>query len=74
MQRPVRIIKRTYPNGNSRYIIQRRGIIFRWWSDILISRYSNRSNEFYTYEEALDAIPLFDGRGTIDTVVHGEQG
>ena len=67
----VRIVERTYPSGNKRYVIQQKHFLFRWW---WVDAWVNSGNPackdtFDTLEEVEKNLCYFDGTKVIDKVI-----
>lgn len=68
----TRIVERTYPDGNIRYVIQQKHFLFRWW---WVDAWMNDScgacckDEFSTLEEAKANLCYFDGTKSVDRVI-----
>jgi len=68
----TRIIKRTMSNGRTRYIIQQKHFLFRWW---WVDAWINSScgawctDDFDTLKEAKENICYFDGTPVKEEVV-----
>lgn len=68
----ARIIKRTNPGGDVKYVIQQKHFLFRWqWVDAWCNSLSGPScqDTWSTLEEAEDNMCWFDGTGWKDEVV-----
>ncbi len=65
MEKELRILEITKPNGNKRYIIQKRRFIFRWlWVDMKYPMHAmefSTVREYYSLEEAKADLCLFAG-------------
>ena len=66
-----RIIKRTGPTGHVQYVIQQKHFLFRWmWVDAwLNSSCPYVRDSFFTMDEAIEHLPLYDGTPTKEEVV-----
>lgn len=68
----ARIVKRTYPSGDTKFVIQQPHFLLRWWwVDAWINSLSGASCKDYfdTYDEAEKALPHFTGGRAKDVVV-----
>ena len=62
----VRIVMKTFPNGNRRYVIQQKHFLFRWmWVDAWANSFSvGVRYSFPTLEEAKQNLCYFDDTKT----------
>ena len=68
----TRIIKRTGPSGNVRYVIQQKHFLFRWWwVDAWVNSIDGAwcTDDFATLEEAEANLCYFDGTKCKEEVV-----
>jgi len=69
----IRIVKRIYPDGNIKYVIQQRHFLFRWiWVDAWINSLSGAAckDTFNSLEEAKKHLCYFDDSKPIDEVIN----
>ena len=72
MKKKVRIIKRTYPDGSIRFVIQQRHYLLRLiWVDAWINCLAGAccQDSFSTFEEAEKNLCYFDGTKAQDEIV-----
>lgn len=66
----ARIIKREYPDGSTRYVIQQKHFLFRWWwVDAWVNCGVDVTDSFGTLEEAENKLIWFDGTNVKETVL-----
>ena len=67
----VRILKRTFKNGNVNYVIQQRHFLFFWmWVDGWVnSIYTDKQDSFASLEEAEKNLCYFDGTKIKDEII-----
>lgn len=72
MAATVRIVERTYLDGDVQWVIQRRGWLFRWvWSDVLLAHNGKHLSPSYSsLEEAKKYLCYVDGTQDMDKVVY----
>lgn len=67
----ARIIKREYPDGSTRYVIQQKHFLFRWWwVDAWVNCGVETKDSFNTLEEAKNNLVWFDGSKLKETVIN----
>ncbi len=63
----ARIIERTDPAGDKKYVIQQKHWLFRWWwVDAWVNSSQPCEDTFYTLEEAERNLCWFDGTPWVD--------
>ncbi len=66
----VRIVKKTYPDKRTEFVIQQRHFLFRWWwVDAWINSDVYCVDYFKTLDEAKNSLCYFDGTQTIEEIV-----
>ena len=67
-----RIIERTLPNGNVRYVIQQKHWILFWkWVDACENSADMYCDcDYNTYEEAVSNLCYFDGSKSVDKILN----
>jgi len=66
----ARIIKREYPDGSTRYVIQQKHFLFRWWwVDAWVNCGVDVTDSFGTLKEAENKLLWFDGTNVKETVI-----
>lgn len=70
-RKKARIVKRIFPDGKIKYIIQQRYFIFfGWWVDVWINHDTSTTNSFSTLKEAQKHLCYFDGTKCVDIEVY----